>query len=55
VSAYPDSRTEWYRWCVDRTVALPLTTVEGNQVRVVVIYELKYESLLGQRVNAKIL
>jgi hypothetical protein len=37
--------------CVDRAVALPLTTVEGNQVRVVVNYELKDESLLGQRVN----
>ena len=37
---------------VDRAVALPLTTAEGNQVRVVVNYELKDESLLGQRVNA---
>jgi hypothetical protein len=33
-------------------VAQPLTTVVGNQVRVVVNYELKDESLLGQRVNA---
>jgi hypothetical protein len=37
---------------VDRAVALPLTTAEGNQVRVVVNYELKDESLLGQRINA---
>jgi hypothetical protein len=37
---------------VDRAVALPLTTAEGSQVRVVVNYELKDESLLGQRVNA---
>ena len=37
---------------VDRAVALPLTTAEGNQVRVVVNYELKDESLLGERVNA---
>ena len=37
---------------VDRAVALPLTTAEGNQVRVVVNYELRDESLLGQRVNA---
>jgi hypothetical protein len=37
---------------IDRAVALPLTTAEGNQVRVVVNYELKDESLLGQRVNA---
>jgi len=37
---------------VEHAVALPLTTAEGNQVRVVVNYELKDESLLGQRVNA---
>lgn len=37
---------------VDRAVALPLTTTEGNQVRVVVNYELEDESLLGQRINA---
>jgi hypothetical protein len=37
---------------VDRAVALPLTTTEGNQVRVVVNYELEDESLVGQRVNA---
>jgi hypothetical protein len=37
---------------VDRAVALPLTTAEGNQVKVVVNYELEDESLLGQRVNA---
>ncbi|MGH9924627.1 MAG: hypothetical protein ACRD5B_04545, partial [Nitrososphaeraceae archaeon] len=37
---------------VDRAVALPLTTAEGNQVRVVVNYELNDKSLLGQRVNA---
>ena len=32
---------------VEHAVALPLTTAEGNQVRVVVNYELKDESLLG--------
>jgi hypothetical protein len=37
---------------VDRAVALPLTTTEGNQVRVVVNYEIEDQSLLGQRVNA---
>lgn len=51
MSAYHDSSTEWYRWCVDRAVAPPLTTVEDSQVRVVVNYEVKDESLLGQRVN----
>jgi hypothetical protein len=39
---------------VDRAVALPLTTAEGNQVRVIVNYELEDESLLGQRINAVI-
>jgi hypothetical protein len=37
---------------VDRAVALPLTTAEGNQVRVIVNYDIEDESLLGQRVNA---
>jgi hypothetical protein len=37
---------------VDRAVALPLTTAEGNQVKVVVNYDINDESLLGQRVNA---
>ena len=37
---------------VDRAAALPLTTTEGNQVRVVVNYEIEDQSLLGQRVNA---
>jgi hypothetical protein len=37
---------------VDRAMALPLTTAEGNQVKVVVNYDIKDESLLGQRVNA---
>ena len=37
---------------VDRAVALPLTTAEGNQVRVIVNYDIEDESLIGQRVNA---
>jgi hypothetical protein len=37
---------------VDRAVALPLTTAEGNQVRVVVNYDIEDESLLGERINA---
>ena len=37
---------------VDRAVALPLTTAEGNQVKVVVNYNIEDESLIGQRVNA---
>lgn len=37
---------------IDRAVALPLTTAEGNQVKVVVNYDINDESLLGQRVNA---
>lgn len=37
---------------VDSAVALPLTTAEGNQVRVVVNYDIEDESLIGQRVNA---
>jgi len=37
---------------VDRAVALPLTTAEGNQVKVVVNYDIEDESLIGQRVNA---
>lgn len=37
---------------VDRSVALPLTTAEGNQVRVVVNYDIEDESLLGERINA---
>ncbi|MGH9983168.1 MAG: hypothetical protein ACRD8W_04335, partial [Nitrososphaeraceae archaeon] len=37
---------------VDRAVALPLTTAEGNQVRVVLNYDINDESLVGQRVNA---
>jgi hypothetical protein len=37
---------------VDRAVALPLTTVEGNQVKVIVNYDIEDESLIGQRINA---
>jgi len=37
---------------LDRSVALPLTTAEGNQVKVIVNYDIEDESLLGQRVNA---
>jgi hypothetical protein len=37
---------------VDRAVALPLTTTEGNQVKVIVNYDLEDESLIGQRINA---
>ena len=37
---------------VDRAVALPLSTAEGNQVKVIVNYDIEDESLIGQRVNA---
>jgi hypothetical protein len=37
---------------IDRAVALPLTTAEGNQVKVVVNYSMNDESLIGQRINA---
>jgi hypothetical protein len=37
---------------VDRAVALPLTTAEGNQVKVIVNYDIEDESRIGQRVNA---
>jgi hypothetical protein len=37
---------------VDRAVALPLTTAEGNQVKVLVNYDIEDESLIGQRINA---
>ena len=37
---------------IDQAVALPLTTAEGNQVRVVVNYDIKDQSLVGQRLNA---
>jgi hypothetical protein len=36
---------------IDRAVALPLTTAEGNQVKVIVNYSIDDESLIGQRVN----
>jgi hypothetical protein len=36
---------------VDRAVALPLTTAEDNQVKVIVNYDIEDESLIGQ-VNA---
>lgn len=37
---------------VDRAVALPLTTAEGNQVKLIVNYNIEDESLIGQRINA---
>jgi len=37
---------------IDQAVALPLTTAEGNQVRVVINYDIKDQSLVGQRLNA---
>jgi hypothetical protein len=37
---------------VDQAVALPLTTAEGNQVKVIVNYDIEDESLIGERVNA---
>ena len=37
---------------VDRAAALPLTTAEGNQVKVQVKYNIGDESLIGQRINA---
>jgi len=37
---------------IDRAVALPLTTAEGNQVRIIVNYSIDDESLIGQRINA---
>jgi hypothetical protein len=37
---------------IERAVALPLTTAVGNQVKVVVNYNIEDESLIGQRINA---
>ena len=37
---------------IDSAVALPLTTAEGNQVRVIVNYSIDDESLIGQKINA---
>ncbi|MGH9982772.1 MAG: hypothetical protein ACRD8W_02305 [Nitrososphaeraceae archaeon] len=37
---------------IDRAVALPLTTAEGNQVKLGVNYNIQDQSLLGQRINA---
>ena len=37
---------------VNSAVALPLTTADGNQVKVIINYDIEDESLLGQRVNA---
>ena len=33
---------------IDQAVALPVTTAEGNQVKVVVNYDIKDQSLVGQ-------
>jgi hypothetical protein len=37
---------------IDRAVVLPLTTAEGNQVKVGVNYNIQDQSILGQRINA---
>jgi hypothetical protein len=37
---------------MDRAVALPLTTAEGNQVKVIINYSIGDESILGERINA---
>ena len=37
---------------IDQAVALPLTTIDGNQVKVVINYNIEDESLVGQRINA---
>jgi predicted glycosyltransferase len=37
---------------IDQAVVLPPTTAEGNQVKVVVNYDIKDQSLVGQRLNA---
>jgi hypothetical protein len=37
---------------MDRAVALPLTTAEGNQVKVRINYSIGDESILGERINA---
>ena len=37
---------------IDRATALPLVNAEGNQVKVVVNYDMGDGSFLGQRINA---
>jgi hypothetical protein len=37
---------------IDSAVALPLTTAEGNQVKVIVNYSIDDESIIGQKINA---
>jgi hypothetical protein len=37
---------------IEQASALPLTTAEGNQVKVIIKYSIDDESLLGQRINA---
>jgi hypothetical protein len=37
---------------IDRAIVLPLTTAEGNQVKVGVNYNIQDQSILGQRINA---
>jgi hypothetical protein len=37
---------------VDQATALPLTTGEGNQVKVMINYSMGDESVIGQRINA---
>ena len=42
---------ELLRLSIER-LPFPLTTAEGNQVKVLVNYDIEDESLIGQRVNA---
>jgi hypothetical protein len=37
---------------IDQAVVLPLTTAEGNQVKVVLYYDITDQSLVRQRLNA---
>lgn len=37
---------------IAQAVALPLITIEGNQVKVVINYNIEDESLVGQKINA---
>jgi hypothetical protein len=37
---------------IDQAVALSLTTIDGNQVKIIITYDIEDQSLLGQRVNA---
>jgi hypothetical protein len=37
---------------MEHATALPLTTAEGNQVKVIINYSMADESVIGQRINA---